>query len=289
MKKEEKSMSILITGGTGYIGINLAIGFLKENKKVILLGRKIEPKIVSKLKEEFNDLVQYYSVNLLDEGEIRKVFEKNRDITSVLHCASNKKFKKDDNNLASYYQNNISTTITLLNVMRQYQVKHIIFSSSASIYEKSTDCLNQREDMELIIPKNSYGKSKYIIEEILKDIAETENDWKIDILRIFNPIGILPFFDKESGYEILKKANNLMTNIALVASGEKEKIDIYVGKEKDLNKVGIRDYISMSDLFEIYKILINGSRERNEGLTIYNAGTRNKVWYFRIDRSISRC
>lgn len=270
-------MSILITGGTGYIGINLAIGFLRENKKVILLGRKTESRIVVKLKEEFNEQVEYYPVDLLNQEELKKVFEKNRDITCVLHCASNKKIQKDNNNLACYYQNNISTTITLLNVMRQYQVKHIIFSSSASVYEKSTNCLNQKEDMELIIPKNSYGKSKFIIEEILKDIGEKESDWKIDILRIFNPIGILPFFDRDSGYEILKKANNLMTNIALVANGEKEKIDIYVGKEKDLKRVGIRDYISMSDLFAIYKALINESRIKKYGITIYNAGTRNEV------------
>lgn len=259
----------------GYIGANIAFAFLKEGKEVILLDYQKDEKILEELSMRFSTQIKYYCSDMLKIEEIKKVFEENREIEAVIHCAGYKMNTIAQTDIAKYYTNNITTTLLLLEAMKEYHVKRLIFNSSASVYEKSVSEM-VKEDQSIEIPSHPYGRSKVYIEQILKQMAEKEEGWKIDVIRIFNPIGICENIPKESGKILLKKAGNLMANIVKVAIGEKEKLEIYVEKKQELKTVGVRDYIAMSDLVMSYKKLLNEESHFEEGIRTYNIGTGRK-------------
>lgn len=264
-------MAILITGGLGYIGINTAVELLQNNKNIILIDLPSSSPLIDLLNKKFKNKFKYYSLNLLNKNELEKVFYDNPNINTIIHCASYK-MATQDMDITKYYQNNITTTLNLLEFAKKSNIKNFIFNSSANVYEKCDITEEQLECTELKLPDNIYGQSKVFIERILKDFSFNSNT-KITILRLFNPIGIHPFFDKNFGYEILKKSNNLSTNIASVVTGKKDKLEIFNNTD-NLDNRFVRDYISIVDLVNLYNYLID-NESKLKSFNIYNIGSGN--------------
>ncbi len=262
-------MSVLITGGLGFIGINAAVELLQNNNKVILLDQSEDLSIIDYLNNKFKDNLKYYSINLLNKEQLDEIFEENTDITNVIHSAGYK-MVNEGINVLEYYKNNIFITLNLLECMKKYKVKNLIFNSSSNVYEKCEDLNMHIESTKLNLPDNIYGKTKLFIEDILKHVSESDISWNITILRIYNPIGIHPFFVNKFGYELLQKFNHLPTNIIKTLIGEKDCLEIYTNDDKCLNDKFIRDYISILDLSKLYNKLIN---LMPSGFNIYNVGT----------------
>lgn len=263
-------MSILITGGLGFIGINTTAELLLNNKDVVIVDLPTSSPIIDFLQTKFNNKLKYYSVNLLNKELLDNIFSNNPDINTVIHCAGYK-MANNNTNIPEYYQNNISTTLNLLDIMKKHNVKNFIFNSSANVYENCPDINKHIEDIDLPMPNNIYGQSKLFIEQILKDLCISDKSFNSTILRIYNPIGIHPIFRNNFDYDILKKFNHLPTIIAQVLTNKKEQLEIYINNnDNNLENNFIRDYIPIIELTKLYNSLAD---HIPQNYNIYNIGT----------------
>lgn len=262
-------MSILVTGGAGYIGSHTVAELLGANRKVVVLDNLSNSKqrVFERIEKISGKEVKFVRGDVLNSGTLDDVFMEN-NIDAVVHFAGLKAVGESAGHPLKYYRNNVMGTVTLLEAMRRHRVKTIVFSSSATVYgTKNTSPL--REGMPLSAA-NPYGRSKLMIEEILRDLYASDKEWKISILRYFNPIGA-----HESGLIGENPngiPNNLMPYITQVAVGKREKLMIFGDDYETLDGTGIRDYIHVGDLAEghlkaLEKIQSDG------GLCVYNLGT----------------
>ena len=263
-------MSILLTGGLGYIGSHTAVSLLGEGFDIVIVDNLSNSSIdtLSKIEDISGKKVKFYQVDVCDEEELTTAFEEN-EIDTVIHFAGYKAVGESCAKPLMYYENNLGSTITLLNVMNKFNVKNLVFSSSATVYGKA-DVLPIDENAK-IGATNPYGRTKLFIEEILKDIQASDSSYNFTILRYFNPVGA-----HESGLigENPKGIpNNLMPYIMRVASGKLDTLSVYGNDYNTKDGTGVRDYIHVMDLAEGHVAAvkkINGS-----GLKIYNLGTGN--------------
>lgn len=262
-------MNILLTGGTGYIASHTAVELLKENYNPILLDNLSNSKkeVVDKIKKITKKDVVFIKQDLKDKEKLREVF-KNNKIDIVIHFAGLKAVKESCEKPLMYYDNNLISTITLLEVMEEYNCKNIVFSSSATVYGKP-DKLPITED-EKLETFNPYGTTKLMIENILKDLYKSDNTWNIVILRYFNPTGA-----HESG--LLGEdpngiPNNLMPIILKVATKKYDKLKIFGNDYNTKDGTGVRDYIHVTDLSKGH-IKACEYLKNNKGLEIFNLGT----------------
>ena len=182
-------MAILVTGGTGYIGSHTVVELLNLNREVIALDNFVNssPEVIDKIKTITGKDFKFYEVDLLDKENLEKVFEEN-NITEVIHFAGLKAVGESVGKPLEYYTNNITGTLILLDVMRKYSCKKIIFSSSATVYG-DRGVPKYVEDMGRGTTTNPYGTTKAMIEKILEDFYASDNTWRIVMLRYFNPVG----------------------------------------------------------------------------------------------------
>lgn len=261
-------MSILVTGGTGYIGSHTVVELLNNDKDVIVIDNfsNSKPEVLRKIKEITRRDFQFYEVDLLDYDALDKIFRIN-EIDSVIHFAGLKAVGESVKKPLNYYENNISGTINLLNIMKKYECKKIIFSSSATVYGEHNQ-VPYNEEMEIKHATNPYGETKIIIENILKDLYKSDNKWNVCLLRYFNPVGA-----HESGLIGENPngiPNNLMPFIMKVANKEIDHLNIFGNNYPTKDGTGVRDYIHVVDLAKAHVKSLEKS-----GFNIYNLGTGN--------------
>lgn len=264
-------MSVLVTGGAGYIGSHTVVELLNENKEVIVVDNfsNSKPEMLDKIKKITNKDFKFYELDYSNKEKMDKVFAENK-IDSVIHFAGYKAVGESIEKPIEYYTNNVSGTLNLLDVMRKHNVKTIIFSSSATVYG-DPEVVPLTEMCKIGGTTNPYGSSKLFIEQILKDVYKSDNTWDVCILRYFNPIG-----SHESGIigeEPQGRPNNLMPYIVRVASGELEELSIFGNDYNTPDGTGVRDYIHVVDLAKGHIKALEKLEKEKSGIYIYNLGT----------------
>ena len=264
-------MSILVTGGAGYIGSHTVVELLNEGKEVIIIDNfsNSKPSVLESIKKITNKDFKFYEIDYLNREALEKVFEENKDIEAVMNFAGYKAVGESSKKPLEYYTNNISGALVLLETMKKYNVKKFIFSSSATVYGEP-ERIPLTEDCKIGGTTNPYGTTKLFIEQILKDLYASDNSWDIVILRYFNPIGA-----HESGLlgeEPQGIPNNLMPYVVRVAAGILPELSIFGNDYNTPDGTGVRDYIHVVDLAKGH-IKALKKIEEEHGLFIYNLGT----------------
>lgn len=264
-------MKILVTGGTGYIGSHTCVELLNSGYDIVVIDNLSNSKIdvVDKIKKITNKDFKFYEGDCCDKGLLSNIFKEN-DIDAVIHFAGFKAVGESVKLPLKYYRNNLESTINLLEVMNEYGVKKIVFSSSATVYGKP-DSLPIRESFPLSTT-NPYGSTKLMIEDILRDLYNSDNSWSIAILRYFNPIGAHKsglIGENPNGIP-----NNLMPYIIKVATKELETLSIFGNDYDTKDGTGVRDYIHVVDLAKGHIKAIEKVTSET-GCDAYNLGTGN--------------
>ena len=262
-------MSILVTGGTGYIGSHTAIELLKNGEEVVVVDNLSNSKIemCDKIKKLSGKDFKFYEVDLLDRENLEKVFKEN-DIKEVIHFAALKAVGESCVKPIEYYHNNITGTLILVDLMRKYGCKKIVFSSSATVYG-DPETVPIKEDFPLSTT-NPYGTTKLMIERILEDIYKADNEWSVVLLRYFNPIGAHE--SGEIGEDPNGIPNNLMPYINYVACGKLDHLNVFGNDYDTPDGTGVRDYIHVVDLALGHIKAIEKARNFH-GVETYNLGT----------------
>lgn len=260
-------MKILVTGGCGYIGSHTVVDLLNDGLEVVIVDNLVNSKrdVLEKIKKITGKCVTFYEYDLCDMEKLDSIFEK-ESISAVIHFAGLKAVGESVLIPLKYYQNNLIGTINLLLCMQKYNVKKIIFSSSATVYG-NPKTLPIKEDFPLSTT-NPYGTTKLMIETILKDLYQSDNSFDITILRYFNPIGA----HKSGllGEDPNGIPNNLMPYIVKVATGKLPVLNIFGDDYKTVDGTGVRDYIHVLDLSYGHMLAL---KNKKTGLKIYNLGT----------------
>lgn len=264
-------MNILVTGGTGYIGSHTVIELIKAGHKVDIIDNLVNSKttVLDQIATITGQRPDFYELDLCDYPKLEQLFAEHQ-YDLVIHFAGLKAVGESVAEPLKYYDNNIAGTINLLKCMQKYGVNKIIFSSSATVYgEPDQPKLNENCPVgrDLL---NPYGKTKYMIEEILQDVAAANPQLSVVILRYFNPIG-----NHDSGLigeDPNGIPNNLMPVIMKVAKGEIPELKIYGDDYPTVDGSGVRDYIHVVDLAKGHLAVVAKTLVDN-GVHIYNLGT----------------
>ena len=262
---------ILVTGGCGYIGSHTVVELLDDNRDVVIVDNfsNSSPNVLDSIKEITDKDFKFYKIDITSEDDLEVVFKENK-IDSVIHFAALKAVGESVEKPLEYYYNNLNSTLVLLKLMKKYNVKNFVFSSSATVYG-SPKTLPINEDFPLSTT-NPYGASKLIIENILKDICKADSSFNVAILRYFNPVGAHKsglIGENPNGIP-----NNLMPYITKVSIGELPFLNVY-GNDYDTNDgTGVRDYIHVLDLANGHLKALD-KIHTSPGLVIYNLGTGN--------------
>ena len=262
-------MVILVTGGAGYIGSHTCVELLSKNEELVIVDNfsNSKPEVLEKIKEIIKKDFKFYEVDLLDKPSLEKVFQEN-DIKEVIHFAGLKAVGESVQKPLQYYHNNITGTITLLEVMNKFNCKKIVFSSSATVYGLPKT-VPITEDFPLSTT-NPYGSTKLFIEQILKDCCVPDKDFSVILLRYFNPIGA--HSSGLIGEDPNGIPNNLMPFIARVADGTYPELNVFGNDYETHDGNGARDYIHVVDL-SIGHIKAIEKIRNMKGVEIYNLGT----------------
>ena len=264
-------MSILITGGAGFIGSHTCVELLEEGEELVIVDNFInsKPEVLNKIKEITKKDFKFYEVDLLDKENLEKVFKEN-NIKEVIHFAGLKAVGESVEKPVEYYHNNITGTLILLELMKKYNCKKIVFSSSATVYG-APKTVPIKEEFPLSTT-NPYGSTKLMIEQILRDVCISDKDFSAIILRYFNPIGAHKsglIGENPNGIP-----NNLMPYITKVAIGELDHLNVFGSDYPTIDGTGVRDYIHVVDLARGHVKALNKSRN-STGAIPYNLGTGN--------------
>jgi len=262
-------MNVLITGGAGYIGSHTALEFLMAGYQVSVIDNLINSKKESiiRLQEISNRKVTFFSDDLLDKPALEEIF-KNNQYDAVIHFAGLKAVGESVEKPLLYYHNNITGTLNLLECMQKYHVKKIVFSSSATVYGNPHK-VPIKEDFP-VQPTNPYGRTKLMIEDILKDLHISDPQWDIALLRYFNPIGA--HISGKIGEDPNGIPNNLLPYIAQVAVGKLTKLNVFGNDYNTPDGTGVRDYIHVVDLAQGHLKALQKLNTR-PGVVTYNLGT----------------
>ena len=263
-------MAILLPGGAGYIGSHTAVELLNAGKEVIIIDNSnSKPSVLESIRKITGKDFKFYELDYLNREALEKVFEENK-IDAVLNFAGYKAVGESVQKPLEYYHNNITGCLVLLQTMKKYNVKKFIFSSSATVYGEP-ERIPLTEDCKTGGTTNPYGTSKLFIEQILKDLYNSDNSWDICILRYFNPVGA-----HESGLigeEPKGIPNNLMPYVARVAAGTLKELSVFGNDYDTPDGTGVRDYIHVVDLAKGHVCALNKLDKEQKGLFIYNLGT----------------
>ena len=262
-------MSILVTGGAGYIGSHTCIELLNAGEEIVVMDNfyNSNSKALDGIRDITGKDFKFYEVDLLDYDALNKVFEEN-EIDSCIHFAGLKAVGESCSKPLYYYHNNITGTLNLCDIMSKHGAKRIVFSSSATVYGKPAS-VPITEDFPLSTT-NPYGETKLMIERILKDLHAADNEWSVSILRYFNPIGA----HKSGliGEDPQGIPNNLLPYITQVASGRRECLSVFGDDYNTHDGTGVRDYIHVVDLAKAHLKAIERA-ETVTGVEHFNVGT----------------
>lgn len=264
-------MAILVTGGTGYIGSHTCVELLNKGEEIVVIDNfsNSEKETLDKIKKITNKDFKFYELDILDKKNLEKVFQENK-IDSVIHFAGLKAVGESVEKPIDYYRNNVKGSLILLDLMKKYNCKKIVFSSSATVYgHEGKSPLT--EDMKIGNTTNPYGTSKLMVEQILQDLYVSDKDFSICILRYFNPIGAHEsglIGDNPQGIP-----NNLMPYVSRVASGKLKELSVFGDDYDTKDGTGIRDYIHVVDLASGHLKAIEKIMKEPSGIFTYNLGT----------------
>jgi UDP-glucose 4-epimerase len=262
-------MRILVTGGAGYIGSHTCVDLLEAGYEIVVLDNLInssaEPN--KRILAITGKKISFHKVDLLDRQSVSKVFAE-EPVDAVIHFAGLKAVGESVEMPLSYYHNNITGTLVLLEVMGEHGVKNIVFSSSACVYgDPATVPIKEAFPLQ---PTNPYGQTKVMIEQILRDLHVTDPSYNIALLRYFNPVGAHP--SGRIGEDPHGIPNNLVPYIAQVASGRLAELSVYGDDYPTDDGTGVRDYIHVMDLASGHVKALEKLME-HPGVIIYNLGT----------------
>ncbi len=260
-------MKVLLTGGLGYIGSHTALELLKLGYEVEILDNLFnsQEEVKDKIEKISGKSVKFYKIDLCDKLAVDTLFSIVQ-YDAVIHFAGYKAVGESVAKPLMYYENNLLSTINLLNAMINNNVKNLVFSSSACVYAQSEKSPLTEES--LTGPGNPYGRTKYFIEEMLKDTAKAQPELNITILRYFNPVGA-----HESGLlgeDPNGLPNNLMPYVSRVSVGKLEKVNVFGNDYPTPDGTGIRDYIHIEDLARGHALALQNIKN---GVNVYNLGT----------------
>lgn len=260
---------ILVTGGTGYIGSHTVVELLAAGKDVLILDNyaNSSPKVLERIAKISGRAPAFREGDIRDADGLRALFAAHR-IEAVIHFAGLKAVGESVEQPLTYYDNNVNGTLCLLQAMRQAGVRRLVFSSSATVYG-DPHRVPIREDFPLQAT-NPYGRSKLMVEEMLRDLQRAEADWQIAILRYFNPVGAHPsglIGENPNGIP-----NNLMPFVAQVAVGKRAQLSVFGDDYPTPDGTGVRDYIHVVDLAQGHLAALAALARSGQSLTV-NLGT----------------
>ena len=260
---------ILVTGGAGFIASHTNVELLQAGYDVVVIDNLVNSSCesIQRVEKLTGKQITFYEEDLLNAPEIDKIFEKEK-VDAVIHFAGLKAVGESCEIPLRYFDNNIIGTLNLLKSMEKYNVKSLVFSSSATVYGKP-ETVPIKEDFPLSV-SNPYGRTKLIIEDMLRDIYKADNSWNFALLRYFNPIGAHE--SGEIGEDPNGIPNNLVPYVAKVAGGELECINVFGDDYDTPDGTGVRDYIHVVDL-AIGHIKALEKLSTKPGLVTYNLGT----------------
>ena len=263
-------MSILVTGGAGYIGSHTCIELLTQGYEVVIVDNLYNSceEAVRRIEELSGKKVSFYKADLLDKEAVEEIFEK-ESIDSVIHFAGLKAVGESVQKPLEYFHNNLTGTLILCDVMRHHGVKSIVFSSSATVYGNPAS-VPIYEDFPLSVT-NPYGRTKLMIEEILQDVVVSDPEWKVILLRYFNPVGAHK--SGRIGENPRGIPNNLTPYITQVAVGKLDHVNVFGNDYDTPDGTGVRDYIHVVDLALGHVKAIEKINAMDGGVKIYNLGT----------------
>ena len=264
--------TILVSGGTGYIGSHTCVELIEAGYDVAVFDNlsNSREESLNRIERICGTRPRFYQADMLDRDALESIFQQ-EDVHAVIHFAGLKAVGESVAKPWEYYHNNITGTLVLLDVMRKHGVKNIVFSSSATVYGEPA-FVPITEECPLGNPTNPYGQTKKMLEQILSDLYKGDDEWNISLLRYFNPIGA-----HESGLigeDPKGIPNNLMPYIAQVASGKLKCLGVFGDDYDTIDGTGVRDYIHVVDLARGHVKTLQAT-EGKRGVHIWNLGTGN--------------
>lgn len=278
-------MTILVTGGAGYIGSHAVLALLEAGYRVVVLDNLINAarESIRRVERLTGRDVTFVEGDIRDRPLLDRLFSSHA-IQAVLHFAGLKAVGESAAKPLNYYANNVGGSITLCQAMAAAGVYRLVFSSSATVYGEPHD-MPIREDFPTATPTNPYGRSKLMVEEMLEDIAKADTRWSIALLRYFNPVGAHE--SGEIGEDPLDTPNNLLPYIAQVAIGKLDKLTVFGDDYETPDGTGVRDYIHVVDLADGHvkalEILLHDT-----GLHVWNLGTGRGISVLEMVRAFEQ-
>ena len=262
-------MKILLTGGAGYIGSHTAVELIKSNHSVLIVDnlKNSSKESIKRVEKITDSKIPFYELDIRNEVKLDEIFKKEK-IDAVIHFAGLKAVGESVKKPLEYYDNNLNSTLTLLKVMTKNNVKKLVFSSSATVYGTPSELpLTEKSTIGIGIT-NPYGQTKFMIEQIIKDVCFADKDFEATILRYFNPVG-----SHESGLigeDPNGIPNNLLPYVSQVAVGKLKEVGVFGDDYDTPDGTGVRDYIHVVDLAKGHVAAIENIKN---GAEVYNLGT----------------
>jgi UDP-glucose 4-epimerase len=262
-------MRLLVTGGAGYVGSHTSVALLQAGHDVVIVDNLCNSKetAIRRVCELAGRPVGFHRVDVLDPEALDRVFERER-VDAVLHFAGLKAVGESVAQPLPYYRNNVTGAVHLCEAMARHGIRTIVFSSSATVYGEPA-AVPVRETFPLA-PVNPYGRTKVMIEDILRDLHRADSEWRVAILRYFNPVGAHP--SGRIGEDPSGTPNNLLPYLAQVAVGRLSEVPVYGNDYPTPDGTGLRDYIHVMDLAAGHERAL-AYLERNPGVMVCNLGT----------------
>ncbi len=277
-------MAILVTGGAGYIGSHTCIELLNAGEEIVVMDNfyNSKPRAVELIKEISGKDFKFYEADICNEADMEKIFAEN-NIEAVIHFAGYKAVGESVREPLMYFKNNLGGTFVLLECMKKYGCKKLIFSSSATVYGiPETVPVNETFPLSAI---NPYGRTKLMIEDICRDLCASDPEWSIALLRYFNPIGA--HASGKIGEDPNGIPNNLMPIIINVCTGKQAELKVFGNDYPTADGTCIRDYIHVVDLALGHLAAVKSVREK-KGAIPYNLGTGNGYSVLEIIETFQR-
>ena len=263
-------MTVLVTGGAGYIGSHTCVELLEKGFDVVIIDNLVNSsaKAVERIEQITGKSVSFYQEDVRNRAALDRIFEKH-DINCAIHFAGLKAVGESVAMPLEYYDNNLFSTVRLCEAMRDHGVKNIVFSSSATVYSGDNE-MPLKESSRTGMCTNPYGWTKYMSEQILRDTAKAVEDWSVVLLRYFNPIGAHK--SGRIGEDPRGIPNNLMPFIAQVAVGRRDPLNVFGNDYDTPDGTGVRDYIHVVDLARGHVAAID-YMQNHRGENVFNLGT----------------
>ncbi|KAF2197170.1 UDP-glucose 4-epimerase [Delitschia confertaspora ATCC 74209] len=295
--------SVLVTGGTGYIGSFTALALLEADYKVVIVDNlyNSSEEVINRIELICGKRPAFYNVDITDEAGLDKVFDEHPDIDNVIHFAALKAVGESGEKPLEYYYVNVYGSISLLRSMTKHNVTNIVFSSSATVYGDATRFPNMIPIPEHcpIGPTNTYGRTKSTVESVISDHIDAQRNnakkqgnpksgekWNAALLRYFNPCGAHP--SGIMGENPLGVPYNLLPLLAQVAIGKREKLLVFGDDYKSKDGTAIRDYIHVLDLAKGHLVALNYLREHQPGVKAWNLGSGRGSTVFEMIKAFSK-